>query len=58
VISSCVTCYEDDDKKKGKYTAFVIDIKTHGGLSWAVQRRYREFYLLNKVCPGFPALEG
>lgn len=48
-ISSCVTRYEDEEKKKGKFTAFVIEIKTHGGLSWTVERRYRQFYNLNKV---------
>ncbi|CAE7939480.1 snx12, partial [Symbiodinium sp. KB8] len=47
-ISSCVTRYEDEEKKKGKFTAFVIEIKTHGGLSWTVERRYRQFYNLNK----------
>ena len=48
-IPSCVTKFEDEENKRRKYTAFVIDIRTYGGLRWTVHRRYRQFFSLNKV---------
>lgn len=48
-IHSCVTKYEDEAKKRNKYTAFMIELKTHGGLQWSVERRFSQFYQLNQV---------
>jgi hypothetical protein len=48
-IPSCITKYEDEMYKRRKYTAFVVEIRTYGGLTWTVDRRYRQFYNLNKV---------
>ena len=31
------------------YTAFVIELRTTGGLQWVVERRFSEFYQLNQV---------
>lgn len=48
-ITSCVTRFEDEVKHRKKFTAFVIEIQTHGRQTWNVERRYREFYALNKA---------
>lgn len=54
-IPTCITKYEDEVHKRKKYTAFVIEIRTYGGLQWTVDRRYRQFYTLNKVRPSLPS---
>lgn len=48
-IPSCMTRYEDEVGKRRKYTAFMVEVRTHGGLTWATERRYRQFHNLNKV---------
>jgi len=48
-IQTCNTRYEDEDKKKKKYTAFLIELKTHGGLVWSIERRFSQFNQLNNV---------
>ena len=32
-----------------RYTAFMIELRTHGGLMWVVERRFSQFYQLNQV---------
>jgi hypothetical protein len=32
-----------------RYTAFTIELKTHGGLVWTVERRFSQFHKLNEV---------
>jgi len=32
-----------------RYTAFMIELKTHGGLVWSVERRFSQFHTLNNV---------
>ncbi|KAA0146670.1 hypothetical protein FNF27_01493 [Cafeteria roenbergensis] len=48
-IPSCMTRYEDEVGKRRKYTAFMVEVRTHGGLTWATERRYRQFHNLNKI---------
>lgn len=59
-ISQCITRFEDEAKKKSKHTAFIIALKTHGGLEWTVERRFSQFHQLNEVrgaaAPPAPAL--
>ena len=45
-IASCVTKY---DSRRKKYTAFIIELRTHGGLVWIVERRFSQFFKLNQV---------
>ena len=32
-----------------RFTAFVIELRTHGGMVWSVERRFSEFHDLNQV---------
>ena len=48
-IKSHVTRSEPGIGKKSKYTAFVITVTTQSGQEWSVERRYSEFWALNKV---------
>lgn len=48
-IQSCVTKFEDETNRRKKYTAFIIELRTHGGLVWTVERRFSQFYKLNQV---------
>ncbi|CAE7331506.1 gad8 [Symbiodinium sp. KB8] len=56
-IPSCMTRYEDEVGKRRKYTAFMVEVRTHGGLTWATERRYRQFHNLNKVSASVAARE-
>lgn len=31
-----------------RYTAFVIELRTHGGVVWTVERRFSQFHMLNE----------
>lgn len=46
-IQSCITKFEDEVKKRNKFTAFVIELRTQTGLQWVVERRFSEFFKLN-----------
>lgn len=48
-IQSCITRFEDEQHRKKRYTAFTIELRTHGGLVWVVERRFSQFYKLNQV---------
>lgn len=54
-IQSCITKFEDEVKKRNKFTAFVIELRTQNGLQWVVERRFSEFFKLNNV--SLPAKE-
>eukprot|EP01029_Cantina_marsupialis_P011537 TRINITY_DN2568_c0_g1_i1.p1 TRINITY_DN2568_c0_g1~~TRINITY_DN2568_c0_g1_i1.p1 ORF type:complete len:498 (+),score=131.48 TRINITY_DN2568_c0_g1_i1:95-1588(+) len=51
IIRIEVTGWKDsfDMKKKRKFVAFVILVTTVSGLQWEIERRYSEFYSLNKT---------
>ena len=47
-ISSCVTRFEEH-RKTARYTAFVVELRTHGGIAWSVERRFSQFFAINQA---------